>query len=86
MHSTSLKTSPGAQNMKTGPDALGIAENESGRAKHENRTRRPRYRLCDPFSRLPHLGRELKVRIAEEGHRDPSNCAFEYLYGYEMHI
>jgi hypothetical protein len=30
--------------MKTGPDALGTAENDSGRAKHENRTRRPRYR------------------------------------------
>jgi hypothetical protein len=37
-------TSPGAQNMKTGPDALGTAENESGSAKHENDTRRPRYR------------------------------------------
>jgi hypothetical protein len=33
-----------AQNMKTGADALGTAENESGRAKHENGTRRPRYR------------------------------------------
>jgi hypothetical protein len=28
--------SPEAQNMKTGPDALGTAENESGRAKQEN--------------------------------------------------
>jgi hypothetical protein len=28
--------SPGAQNMKTGPEALSTAENESGRAKHEN--------------------------------------------------
>jgi hypothetical protein len=27
------KTSPGAQNMKTGSDALGTAENESGSAK-----------------------------------------------------
>jgi hypothetical protein len=36
------KTGPGAQNMKTGPDALGIAENESGSAKHENETRRRR--------------------------------------------
>jgi hypothetical protein len=35
---------PGAQNMKTGLDALGTAENESGRAKHENETRRPWYR------------------------------------------
>jgi hypothetical protein len=30
--------------MKTGPDALGTAENESWSAKHENGTRRPRYR------------------------------------------
>jgi hypothetical protein len=30
------KTSPRAQNMKLGPDALGTAENESRRAKHEN--------------------------------------------------
>jgi hypothetical protein len=35
---------PGAQNMKKGPDALGTAENEYGRAKHDNETRRPRYR------------------------------------------
>jgi hypothetical protein len=32
------------QNMKTGTDALGTAENESGSAKHENGTRRTRYR------------------------------------------
>jgi hypothetical protein len=32
------KMSPGAQNVKTGPDALGTAENESGSAKHENGT------------------------------------------------
>jgi hypothetical protein len=38
------KTSPGAQNMKTGPDAIGTAENEFGSAKHEDGTRRPRYR------------------------------------------
>jgi hypothetical protein len=38
------KTSPGAQNMKTGPDAIGIAENEFGSAKHENGIRRTRYR------------------------------------------
>jgi hypothetical protein len=36
--------SPGAQNMKTGPDALSTAEKESGRAKHENGTRRTQYR------------------------------------------
>jgi hypothetical protein len=29
--------------MKTGPDALGTVENESGRAKLENGMRRPRY-------------------------------------------
>jgi hypothetical protein len=34
----------GVQNMKTGHDALGNAENESGRAKHENVRRRLRYR------------------------------------------
>jgi hypothetical protein len=38
------KTSPGAQNMKTGPNALGTAEHESERAKYENRTRRTRHR------------------------------------------
>jgi hypothetical protein len=38
------KISPGAQNMKTGPDALGASENESGRAKHENGTRRTWHR------------------------------------------
>jgi hypothetical protein len=38
------KTSLGAQNMKTGLDALGTFENESGSAKHENGTRRLQYR------------------------------------------
>jgi hypothetical protein len=38
------KTSPRAQNMKTGPEALGTDENEYGREKHDNGTRRPRYR------------------------------------------
>jgi hypothetical protein len=38
------KTSSGAQNMKSGSDALGTTENESDSAKHENGTRRPRYR------------------------------------------
>jgi hypothetical protein len=32
-HSAPSKTSPEAQNMKNGPDAPGIAENESGSAK-----------------------------------------------------
>jgi hypothetical protein len=36
--------SPGAQNMKIGPDTLGTAENESGRAKYEKGTGHPRYR------------------------------------------
>jgi hypothetical protein len=36
--------SPGAQNMKTGPDAVGTAENEYGDAKQENGTRRPQKR------------------------------------------
>jgi hypothetical protein len=35
-----IETSPGAQNMKSGPDALGTAENESWSAEHENETRR----------------------------------------------
>jgi hypothetical protein len=48
--------SPGAQNMKTGSDALDTIENECGRAKHEIRTRRPRYnrkrvRERKPFKR-----------------------------------
>jgi hypothetical protein len=33
--------SPGTQNMKTGPYLLVTPENEYGRAKHENGTRRP---------------------------------------------
>jgi hypothetical protein len=39
--SVTPKTSPGAQNMKMGPDVLGTAEKDSGRAKRENGTRRP---------------------------------------------
>jgi hypothetical protein len=35
---------PGEQNLKTGLDARGTAENEYGRAQHENGTRRPPYR------------------------------------------
>jgi hypothetical protein len=34
------KMCPGAQNIKSGSDALAIVENESGSAKHENGTRR----------------------------------------------
>jgi hypothetical protein len=37
------KTCLGAQNMKTGPSALGTIENESGSAKHEKGSWRPRY-------------------------------------------
>jgi hypothetical protein len=43
-HSVPPKMSPRAQNMKTGPDALGTFENESERAKHENGTRLPQNR------------------------------------------
>jgi hypothetical protein len=42
--SEDLKMSPGAQNLKTGPDAVCTAENEYGDTKQENGTRRPRYR------------------------------------------
>jgi hypothetical protein len=35
------KTSPGAQNMETAPDALHTAENMSGSVKQEKGTRRP---------------------------------------------
>jgi hypothetical protein len=42
--SLSAKISSDAQNMKTGPDALVTVENESGRAEHENWTRRLTYR------------------------------------------
>jgi hypothetical protein len=35
--------SPDAQYIKTGPDALGTAENDSKSAQHENGSRRPRY-------------------------------------------
>jgi hypothetical protein len=35
---------PGAQNIKTGTDVLGTAENVFGNAKYEIETRRPPYR------------------------------------------
>jgi hypothetical protein len=41
--SVSQKARPGAQNIKTSPDALSTAENEFGSAKQENWTQRPRY-------------------------------------------
>jgi hypothetical protein len=41
------KTITVAQNMKTGLDALGTAQNDKVSAKHENGTRRPRYRKND---------------------------------------
>jgi hypothetical protein len=56
---TPPKMSPRAQNLKKGPDALGTAENEYGSVKHENGTRRLRYRRK--------LVRERKIRK-----RDPS--------------
>jgi hypothetical protein len=37
------KMSSGAQNLKMGPYAIGTAKKESGRAKYENGSRRPRY-------------------------------------------
>jgi hypothetical protein len=54
-----LKTSPGEQNTKTGPDALGTAENVSGSAKEENGTRRPRFR-------------RKRVRTRKTGKRNPT--------------
>jgi hypothetical protein len=42
--SVSPKMSLGAQYMKTSPDVIGIAENDSGSSKHEIRIRCPRYR------------------------------------------
>jgi hypothetical protein len=39
-----MKTSPEAQNMKTGNDARGTVENGFDNANHENGIRRPRYR------------------------------------------
>jgi hypothetical protein len=42
--SVPLRMSSGAQNMKMVPNALGTAENEFRRAKHENGTRRTRHR------------------------------------------
>jgi hypothetical protein len=44
MPSVPPKMSPGAQNMKTRIDALGIAEKEFESTKHEIDTRRPPYR------------------------------------------
>jgi hypothetical protein len=52
--------SPGAQNMKTGNDALGTTENEFGSAKHENGTRRPRYR-------------RIRVRARKTRKREPTS-------------
>jgi hypothetical protein len=45
--------SPGAQNLKTGPDALVTAKNMSGSAKLENGSRRPRYRRKRVRGRKP---------------------------------
>jgi hypothetical protein len=53
------KMSSGAQNTKTGPDALGNAENESGSAKHENVTRHLRFR-------------RKRIRARKKRKRDPT--------------
>jgi hypothetical protein len=50
---------PGVQNMRTGPEANGTAQNRSGSEKHENGNRRRRYR--------PNRVRERKTRK-----RDPT--------------
>jgi hypothetical protein len=42
--SVSRETTLRAQNMKSGADTLVTVKNEYGSAKHENGTRRPRYR------------------------------------------
>jgi hypothetical protein len=42
--SVASKTGLGVQNMKTGPDDFGTAENVSGSAKQENMNRRRQYR------------------------------------------
>jgi hypothetical protein len=41
----------GAQNMKTGPNALGTVEKDSGCAKQKNGTRRARYRRKNVWER-----------------------------------
>jgi hypothetical protein len=38
-----VETSPGAQNMKTIPNAFGTVKNEYESAKHANETRHPQY-------------------------------------------
>jgi hypothetical protein len=67
------KTSLGALNTKTGPDALDTAENESGSAKHENVTRHLRYR-------------RKRIRARKKRNRDPTpsvplkkNLAAQYM-------
>jgi hypothetical protein len=62
-----VKTCPGAQNMKTKLHALIAVENEYGRAKHKNGTRCPRYcRKRVPTPSLPpkksHGAKNLKTR------------------------
>jgi hypothetical protein len=39
-----VENGSGVQNMKAGSDAVDTVENDSGRVKHENGTRRRRYR------------------------------------------
>jgi hypothetical protein len=52
-HSAPAKTSPGTQNIKTGPDALKTAENESGRTEHENGTWERKTSKWDPTPSEP---------------------------------
>ena len=54
--------SPGDQNMKTGQDGLGTAENVSGREKLENGKGRPQYR-------------QKRVRARKTRKRDPTTSA-----------
>jgi hypothetical protein len=65
MPSLPPETSLVAQNMKTGPDALGSAPNGSGSAKHEYGTRLLRYR--------PKRVRERKIKKMDLAPSVPPN-------------
>jgi hypothetical protein len=58
--------------MKTGPDALGTAENESGVAKDENGTRRLRY-----------LRKRVRKQNMKTGRPKTSLCAQEMKTGHD---
>jgi hypothetical protein len=55
--------------MKIGPDALGVAQNESESAKHEDGTRRPLYR--------PKHVRERKTCQRDQTYSQPSKMSPE---------